>query len=254
MGGKMPFAYAGNWYYSACAQTGMHARRPMHVACPAFLARSALSISLSRSVCDRQGMSMSVLRLLSVCLFVSVLAGCASPAKIESMTVASGQVSAQAFDPALQSNLQLDDVQGGNKTNPLWTSEIDGGDFRQALRQSLDNAGLLNKNDQAPLSLSANLVRVEQPLFGLDFKVTTVVEYVLLDKASGKVLLRHDHALYRRSRRRLRRGQAFAPGQRRRGQGKHRRIAQASGDAESRRQPGFPEPVKPNPAASRSPC
>lgn len=133
---------------------------------------------------------MSILRLLSACLFVSVLAGCASPAKIESMTVAPSQVSAQSFDPALQSNVQLDDVQGGSKTNPLWTSEIDGGDFQEALRQSLDNAGLLNNNDQAPLSLTANLIRVEQPLFGLDFKVTTVVEYVLLDKASGKVLMR----------------------------------------------------------------
>lgn len=133
---------------------------------------------------------MSVLRLFSVCLFAAVLTGCASSAKVESMTVSESSASPQSFDPALQSNLQLDEVKGGSQTNPLWTSEIAGADFQVALRQSLDNAGLLSQANQAPLSLSANLLRVDQPMFGLDFTVTTVVEYVLVDKASGAVLLR----------------------------------------------------------------
>jgi hypothetical protein len=133
---------------------------------------------------------MSMSRLLFVSVFAVVLTGCASSAKIDGMTVANNQTQALQFDQPLHDNLQLSEVNGGEKTNPLWTSEIDGADFRAALSQSLNNAGLLSTSGDAPFSLRANLLKVEQPLFGLDLEVTTEVEYTLVEKASGKVLFR----------------------------------------------------------------
>jgi hypothetical protein len=133
---------------------------------------------------------MSLFRLLSVAVFAIALTGCASSAKIEGMTVSDNQLQTLQFDQPLHANLQLNPVNGGEATNPLWTSEIDGPAFQAALQQSLDKAGLLSTSSHAPLALQANLLRVEQPLFGLDFKVTTEVEYTLVEKASGKVLFR----------------------------------------------------------------
>ncbi len=129
-------------------------------------------------------------RLLCLSLFSLVLTGCASSAKIDGMTVAESQARANTYAPALQENLQLSDVEGGQGTNPLWTSEIAGADFQTALQNSLNNAGLLSKASAAPYSLHAKLVRVQQPLFGLDFKVTSDVEYSLIDNASGKEVFR----------------------------------------------------------------
>ena len=133
---------------------------------------------------------MPIFRLLFASVFAIVLTGCASPAKIDGMTVSDNQTQALQFDKPLHDNLHLSEVNGGDKTNPLWTSEIDGADFHAALSQSLDKAGLLSASSEAPFTLRANLLKVDQPLFGLDFEVTTEVEYTLVEKASGKVLFR----------------------------------------------------------------
>jgi hypothetical protein len=130
-----------------------------------------------------------MLRLLAVSFFAAVLTGCASPSKPINMTVTGSQARANSYDAQLQKNVQLSEVNGGEKTNPLWTSEIDGADFRVALQQSLDNANLLG-NASATYALRANLLRVEQPMFGLDFEVTSEVEYTLTETASGKVVFR----------------------------------------------------------------
>ncbi|MEO4047890.1 hypothetical protein AAFN46_12470 [Pseudomonas sp. CAU 1711] len=129
-------------------------------------------------------------RLLCLSLFSLLLTGCASSAKIEGMTVGESQARGNTYSASLQDNLQVGEVKGGQETNPMWTSEIGGAEFQGALKQSLDNAGLLSDNGDAPYVLTANLVRVDQPLFGLDFEVTSSVEYVLVDKASGKELFR----------------------------------------------------------------
>lgn len=133
---------------------------------------------------------MPLLRVLFASVFAIVLTGCASSAKIEGMTVSENQAQTLQFDKPLHDNLLLSEVNGGEATNPLWTSEIDGPAFQAALQQSLDKAGLLSTSSEAPFSLRANLLQVDQPLFGLNFEVTTEVEYTLVDNASGKVLFR----------------------------------------------------------------
>lgn len=125
-------------------------------------------------------------RLAFIAFFALVLTGCTSAAKVESMQVNAPPT--QAFDAALLDNLKIGDVNGGHATNPLWTSQIDGADFRAALEHSVNNAGLLSQNDTANYALGAKLVSLDQPLFAFNFTVTSLIEYNLVDTAEGRVI------------------------------------------------------------------
>lgn len=132
---------------------------------------------------------MTYLRLLLASALIALCAGCASPAQISGMSVSVEQAKTSAYDSQLRNNIRLSEVNGGDKTNPLWTSEIDSPDFGAALKQSLANANLLG-DESATYALRANLLRVDQPIFGLDFEVTSEVEYTLIETATNKVVLR----------------------------------------------------------------
>lgn len=132
---------------------------------------------------------MTYFRLLLASAIIALVTGCASPAQISGMSVTADQASAHTYDAHLQNNVQLSEVNGGDKTNPLWTSEIDGPDFRAALEQSLASAKLLGSTS-APYALRANLLRVDQPIFGLNFEVTSEVEYTLTETTTDKVIFR----------------------------------------------------------------
>ncbi|MCK7546665.1 hypothetical protein ACFPQA_06855 [Marinobacter koreensis] len=124
-------------------------------------------------------------RILAVLAAVLYLSGCASGAKMGNM-VYEGPV--KAYDTALQSNVNVANVSGGEDTNPAWTSEIDNDAFAGALKQSLRKQGLLSGSGR--YQLEALLLEVDQPMFGLDFKVTTHVKYILTDrKNNGAVVL-----------------------------------------------------------------
>ncbi len=132
---------------------------------------------------------MTYLRLFLVSALIAICTGCASPAQISGMSVAVDQAEANTYDSELRNNVRLSEVHGGDKTNPLWTSEIDAPDFGAALKQSLANARLLG-DDEAPYALRANLLRVDQPIFGLDFEVISEVEYTLIESSTDKVVFR----------------------------------------------------------------
>ena len=132
---------------------------------------------------------MTYLRLLLASALIALCTGCASPAQITGMSVPADQAKANTYDSQLRNNVRLSEVNGGDKTNPLWTSEIDAPDFSAALKQSLANANLLG-DESAPYALGANLLRVDQPIFGLDFEVTSEVEYTLIESSTNKVVLR----------------------------------------------------------------
>jgi len=132
---------------------------------------------------------MTYFRLLLASALIALCAGCASPAQISGMSVSAEQAKTSSFDSQLKNNIRLSEVNGGDKTNPLWTSEIDSPDFGAALKQSLANANLLG-DESATYALRANLLRVDQPIFGLDFEVTSEVEYTLIESATNKVVLR----------------------------------------------------------------
>ncbi len=118
--------------------------------------------------------------LMSVWLF-----GCASGAKIENMVYTAPEGS--QYDAGLEKNVQVQPVSGGEETNPLWTSEISSDAFQKAIEQSLEGAGLLGNAGR--YKLSAQLIGVDQPMFGINFEVTTKVKYSLIDTQSGAVVM-----------------------------------------------------------------
>ncbi|MBS8240891.1 hypothetical protein DYI22_10290 [Marinobacter lipolyticus] len=128
---------------------------------------------------------MRNVRILAVLAALLYLTGCASGAKMGNM-VYEGPIN--TYDTALQSNVDVYSVSGGEETNPAWTSEIDNDAFAGALKQSLRKQGLLS--GEGRYQLEAILLKVEQPLFGLDFEVTTHVKYILTDRENtGAVVL-----------------------------------------------------------------
>lgn len=129
---------------------------------------------------------MKALRLVILCLFATTLFGCASSAQMQNMVYHADKTVNGKFDPALHQTVAVKKVAGGESTNPLWTSEIGNPEFRGALSQSLKEAGLLAEAGTAKYALSAELVKVDKPLIGLDMTVTTQVRYTLVAKDTGK--------------------------------------------------------------------
>ncbi|MDO8328902.1 MAG: hypothetical protein Q7T36_00330 [Fluviicoccus sp.] len=115
---------------------------------------------------------------------LGTLQGCATPATTQGMTTTRTVVS----QSPLANSISVTEVGGGKKTNPLWTSQISSEDFDAALKASLKAAGLLS-SDKGRYTLTATLVALEQPMFGMDMTVTSHVMYTLTDTASGKKLL-----------------------------------------------------------------
>lgn len=125
---------------------------------------------------------MGTLLSAFVVLSLLLLGGCATPAEPTSMTVQPGAVAASTQNNRFAGAIAIKDVNGGEATNPLWTSEISNAGFREALRQSLANAGLLSQYGTAKYDLHATLVNTDQPFIGLDMTVTTHVSYLLEER------------------------------------------------------------------------
>ncbi|WP_228706116.1 hypothetical protein [Marinobacter sp. LV10R520-4] len=96
----------------------------------------------------------------------------------------------EAYDTDLNNNLNVTNVSGGEETNPAWTSEIDNDAFAGALKQSLRKQGLLSGNGR--YQLEALLLEVDQPIFGLDFEVTTNVRYILTDRENNDAIVMNE--------------------------------------------------------------
>lgn len=95
---------------------------------------------------------MNKYRLVSLSVLVVFLYGCASGAKFTNMTYTHS--TGMKFDRALKNQVELSAVQGGEKTNPLWTSEISNEAFREAVAMSLASHGLLAKSGRYHLKVN----------------------------------------------------------------------------------------------------
>ena len=124
------------------------------------------------------------LKSVFIVFWAAILAGCATPAAVEKMAAA---VPATQTSLALKNSVGVADVTGGKETNPMWTSQVSSEGFRQALEQSLENAGMFNKVVAgSKYQLSADLTRLDQPLIGFNFTVTSTVRYALIETRSRK--------------------------------------------------------------------
>ena len=116
-----------------------------------------------------------------LCLF---FLGCSSSAKMENM-IYLGE--AKTYDESLYNAVEVESVLGGQETNPMWTSQIGNNAFAGAVKQSLADQGLLAEDGKYTLEVILHMV--DQPLFGLNMTVTTMVQYVLTDTTDGSVVM-----------------------------------------------------------------
>lgn len=132
---------------------------------------------------------MKAMKLGALIVVAALATGCASPAQREAMVLRADQVQGTLKNQTLRGAISVAGVTGGKKTNPLWTAEIDDAAFSAALGDSLRVAGLGAADAAAaPYSVQATLLSMKEPFMGFDMKVTTAVNYKLVEKATGKVL------------------------------------------------------------------
>lgn len=125
-------------------------------------------------------------KVLAVALVI-LLAGCANPARVDQMTASGGLSRTVPKDSPLKGSIGVKDVTGGRETNPMWVSSVSSADFGQALEDSLRTAGLLNPvPSSGRFQLTADLVRLDQPMFGFDMTVTATVRYSVVERSTGK--------------------------------------------------------------------
>ncbi len=120
---------------------------------------------------------------------LSLLSGCASPARSDRMTVSNdfGQISRTAANQQLKGNIGVEAVTGGRDTNPMWRSKVSSDAFQRALEDSLRNAMLLNPAfSSSRYQLTADLLDLSQPLTGANLDVSASIRYSLIEKSTRK--------------------------------------------------------------------
>jgi hypothetical protein len=128
-------------------------------------------------------MSLNLLRVSLLAATLASLGACASGAKPEMMTLMSATASAKpaaATQPGYRA-MGVQQVQGGNETNPMWASDVSNADFQKALEASLKAFDyLVMDGAMAKYRVTASIVDVQKPLMGLDFSVTMKVRYSVM--------------------------------------------------------------------------
>lgn len=127
---------------------------------------------------------MKTLKLILIFIACTCLFGCASGARMENMIYSGNQ---KEYSEKLKENVEVSSCSGGKKTNPAWTSEIDDEAFSGAVKKSLLSQGLLSDNGKYKLQIK--MIKLDQPLFGFDMKVTSHVQYILTDSTNNSVVL-----------------------------------------------------------------
>ena len=127
------------------------------------------------------------LRLTGALLAAAVITGCAAPSQPGAMIAApAGEIHHSRESVSVQ-------VSGGKETSSVRTSQISDKDFAQALRESIEKAGLFAQTAEAPRGtyrLEAYIGELTQPFIGFDMTVTMEVTYTLTDTRSQQVVLK----------------------------------------------------------------
>jgi outer membrane murein-binding lipoprotein Lpp len=125
--------------------------------------------------------------IASVLLSTIHLTGCASNASVDQMAY-NYHGNSKPKSAALVKSVGVSQIAGGHETNPLWTSQINNANFKAALEQSLKSANLYNLTNNEKYRLNANLLKLDQPYFGLNYTVKCQVHYTLQDIKTNKFI------------------------------------------------------------------
>ena len=137
---------------------------------------------------------MKHIRLAHILCLLSALAfiGCATPARVSEMRIDSIDSSRYDGNTPLKGNITVASVSGGSGTNPFGTSEISSESFKEALVDSLMAVKLLSEDtNTADYDLFVNILKVKQPFIGIDYSVTTVIEYWLTRISDNQEVYHH---------------------------------------------------------------
>lgn len=132
---------------------------------------------------------MNLYKIVVIVFLAILVGGCAAPASRDAMDISSTERSAYKTDKFLTGRVSVGGVIGGQDTNPAWTSEIGNEDFEAALRSSLETAYLLGGRASSEFILDAELIEIDQPMFGFTFTVTSKIRYTLRDAQSRETVL-----------------------------------------------------------------
>jgi hypothetical protein len=127
---------------------------------------------------------MNFIKSALILITALYLTGCASGAKMEAMIYQGDQ---KQYDEKLTKEMNVGSVSGGEETNPAWTSEISDEAFSGALKESLKKQGLFSESGK--YKLEVKMLKVDQPMFGLDLTVTTHIQYILKDTQSNRTIM-----------------------------------------------------------------
>src|SRR5262245_34769143 len=95
---------------------------------------------------------------------LALLAACAQPARVTQMVVPNEMAPVVAANPGLQASLAVGEVSGGKETDPLWTSQVNNPEYKEALEQSLQTNALLAPATSARNVVTVELIELKQPL------------------------------------------------------------------------------------------
>ncbi len=129
---------------------------------------------------------MLIKRIIAV-LALSTLAACASGANSSNMTASIQPNLVLPAGSSLREAISIQKVSGGTKTNPLGTSQVSNTSFQTALKASL-HQNRLYAIGPPKFNLNAMLLKVNQPLMGLDMTVTSAVQYKITRVSDGKLV------------------------------------------------------------------
>jgi hypothetical protein len=133
----------------------------------------------------RIGKKLGIAGLLAVSALVG---GCASGSKPDAMV-------AQVVAPVHKSDGDVSiAVSGGKETSKMGASQISNDAYAQALRESIERAGLFSgvTTDGSRYRLTSFIGKVDQPMFGLSLTVKMEVSYALKDSKSGNTVWTKD--------------------------------------------------------------
>lgn len=128
----------------------------------------------------------AVVRLSFLGASLALLGACAKPASPSAMVPDVAGIGAGPAS-AYRGAITVGEVSGGSKTSPLWTSQVDNPEFREALVRALMESGL-GRADNGRFRLDAVLQKLEQPFAGFAMTVSATIAYRLTEAATGAVV------------------------------------------------------------------
>lgn len=126
------------------------------------------------------------IRLSIAGVALALLSACAKPVSPSAMVPDVTGISAGPAS-AYRSAITVGEVSGGRTTSPLWASQVDNAEFREALVRTLMEAGL-GRAENGRFRLDAVLQKLEQPFAGFAMTVNATIAYKLTEVATGVVV------------------------------------------------------------------